>query len=224
MPSPAKIFLTLALAAASLAAPGPQPARNSTVRQYMKPLVTNPEAHARLVNDTGFQPTELSAADRTAIKSIPLEGRADDDGGARTTTHARSLPDGLAAGIRRRQNVIEQECYPGPNIPDRDDCAAVCEHVSEQQGATLVPPLQIWALELGNCIFEMANLSPCEDLYVDPIASLGQYCSSMWFECIVGNNLIFNKLEDGYIEISNPNAAFTLSGLEPLPPYPSLPC
>lgn len=117
-----------------------------------------------------------------------------------------------------------QTCYTGPNTPDRDDCAAVCEHVSEQQGPTLVPPLQIWALELGNYIFEMASLSPCHDLLVDPISSLGQFCSSMWFECTVGNNLIFNRLEDGYIEISDPNAAFTLSGLEPLPPYPSLPC
>ena len=116
-----------------------------------------------------------------------------------------------------RQTLVVEECLDPLDRPISSDCEAVCENVHGQQGPLLIPPLDVWYIEQGHCVFGVANLDPCENIDVDPISVLYSFCQSMYLNCAVDGY-------DGYLQYKDPAVAMALSGTPAAPPYSEQPC
>ncbi|RYP91218.1 hypothetical protein DL770_002695 [Monosporascus sp. CRB-9-2] len=69
----------------------------------------------------------------------------------------------------------------------------------------------------SGCAYGLVNLEPCSAIHLEPLASLGNYCSSM-------HTGYAQNGYDTYIAGVNPRMAMTMSGIPAAPPYEEEPC
>lgn len=101
--------------------------------------------------------------------------------------------------------------------PISSDCLRICEYIAGYHSPYTIGPLDIEKIHIGFCVFEMANLEPCEHITFNALSQIGNVCMSMYTNCAVNGY-------DGFTQGKPPHLAFTLAGLPAAPPYQQYPC
>ena len=111
------------------------------------------------------------------------------------------------------------ECYSPATgaAPISPDCRRVCNSIAADHSPTIIGPLEIEHWQVGLCIFEVANLLPCDHIDILHISQFTDVCDSMLRDCVL-NGL------DGFMSGHPPPMAFALSGLPAAPPYHNQDC
>jgi hypothetical protein len=131
-----------------------------------------------------------------------------------TSSKTSKSPDSVGSAD---YTITTRECIPSLHQPISEDCESLCSHIGQLQGPLLLHPLTAETFETGGCAFGVGNLDPCEDVSIDPISMLNEFCTPMYQDCALNGY-------DAYIEITDPHLGFAMSGEEAAPPYGSPSC